>query len=243
MPTRAQTRESAFLLWVSWLPCPVLCVIGQMVVLETNWGVILCHQNGEDSKHTKSPGSEKANNKDTTSGSQRLLEGNCGRDREGGGLRWYKETLSDVEKCQPQVDRSRWSVTWTRWKRHPNATSVVFWRIWSGPQTFFYSTFHSSPLKKVAFFNMIHEVLEQAPHFYFNHLFRKLIRKLIRLYVRLVACRRPVISHPRLCFPHPKFTVIYNHVYVKILLFPMILPVCGYPGPLCPLYHKTSSLL
>ncbi len=29
---------------------------------------------------------EKANNKSTTSGSQRLLEGNCGKDREGGGL-------------------------------------------------------------------------------------------------------------------------------------------------------------
>ncbi len=29
----------------------------------------------------------KANNQSTTSGSQRLLEGNCGRDREGGGLR------------------------------------------------------------------------------------------------------------------------------------------------------------
>ncbi len=30
--------------------------------------------------------SEQANNEGTTSGSQRLLESNCGRDREGGGL-------------------------------------------------------------------------------------------------------------------------------------------------------------
>ncbi len=35
----------------------------------------------------KSPGTEKANNEGTTPGSQRLLEGNYGRDREGGGLR------------------------------------------------------------------------------------------------------------------------------------------------------------
>ncbi len=36
---------------------------------------------GEDSKCTQSAGSEKTNNESTTSGSQRLLEGNGGRDR------------------------------------------------------------------------------------------------------------------------------------------------------------------
>ncbi len=41
----------------------------------------------ENSKCTKSPGTEKANNEGTTPGSQRLLEGNFGRDREGGDLR------------------------------------------------------------------------------------------------------------------------------------------------------------
>ncbi len=62
---------------------------------------------GEDSKCTKSPGTEKANNEGTTPGPQCSQEGDCGRDREGGGMRGYQETRSDVEKCQPQAGRSR----------------------------------------------------------------------------------------------------------------------------------------
>ncbi len=36
---------------------------------------------GEVSKCIKSPGTEKANNEGTTTGSQSLLKGNCGRER------------------------------------------------------------------------------------------------------------------------------------------------------------------
>ncbi len=46
---------------------------------------------GEDSKCTKSPGSEKAKSDNTTKGSRRLLKGNFGWYRDGGGLWWYKK--------------------------------------------------------------------------------------------------------------------------------------------------------
>ncbi len=59
---------------------------------------------GEDSKCNKSlvfcdftqAMSAKSNKEGTTPGSQRLLEGNCRRDREGGSLWRYKDSLPDA---------------------------------------------------------------------------------------------------------------------------------------------------
>ncbi len=52
----------------------------------------------ENSTCAKSWGPEGANNENTTKGPQRFLEGDCGRDREDGGLGLYKETFQILKR-------------------------------------------------------------------------------------------------------------------------------------------------
>ncbi len=95
--TRAQRRGHRRVLGTSMKNAPLPSELGHWF----NDCVGRASVPGDESKSFKSPGSEKANNEGSTPALQRLLEGNCRRDREGGGLWLYKD-------IQPDAGRPEW---------------------------------------------------------------------------------------------------------------------------------------